>query len=116
MTVAHTEALTALQEILSLDIKTCTVEVCIAALDQNELLPEFRRLRLAEALKEDFRSLVLDTQVDYYKQLMFHDLQLLEFDVASKPASYQIEHVDLAKKTIRPHCRTNTATDDALWS
>ena len=35
---------------------------------------------------------------DYHKQLKLRNLQLLEFDVASKPAGYQIEHVDLTKK------------------
>ncbi len=98
MTVARAEVLSALQEILTLDSNTCTVEVCIAALDDNELLPEFRRLRLAESLKEEFRYLVQTALFDYHKQLKLHNLQLLEFDVASKPASYQIEHVDLTKK------------------
>jgi Kiwa KwaB-like protein len=98
MTVARPEYLTTLQEILSLDINTCMVEVCIAALDDNESLPEFRRLRLAESLKEEFRYLIQTAMFDYRKQLKLRNLQLQEFDVASKPASYQIEHVDLAKK------------------
>jgi len=98
MTVAPTEALTALEEILALDLNTCAVEVCIAALDDGELLPKFKRLHLTESLKEEFRYLVQTAMFDYLKLLKLHNLQLLEFDVASKPAGYQIEHVDLTKK------------------
>lgn len=98
MTVAQNAAFTALEEILSLDINTCTVEVCIAALDDKDPLPEFKRLRLAESLKVEFRYLVQNALFDYHKQLKLRNLQLLAFDVASKPASYQIEHVDLTKK------------------
>jgi|SRR5579859_4349077 len=98
MTVARAEALTALQEILSLDISTCTVEVCLASLANNASLPVFKRLRLAEALKEEFRCLIQAALFDYHRQLKLHDLQLLEFDVASKLANHQIEHVDLTKK------------------
>jgi hypothetical protein len=97
MTFASTEALTALQEILSLDLTTCTVELCIAALADNDSLPEFRRLRLAQSLKEEFRCLVQSALFDYYKRQKMRNLQLLTFDVASQPASYQIEHVDLTK-------------------
>src|SRR5437762_2191792 len=98
MTVASDKVLTALQEILLLDINTCTAEVCIVALDDKESRPEFRRLRLAETLKEEFRCLVQTALFDYHKQLKLHNLQLLEIDVASKLARYQIEHVDLTKK------------------
>src|SRR5437763_13262922 len=98
MTMARAEYFSTLQEIITLDTNTCTVEVCIAALDDNDSLPEFRRLRLAESLKEEFRYLIGTALFDYHKQLKLHNLQLREFDVASKPAGYQIEHVDLTKK------------------
>src|SRR6185312_6119057 len=98
MTVAKNEYLTAFQEILTLNIKACTVEVCIASLPVNEPQPNFKRLRLAESLKDGFRDLVAACLVEYHKDLLLHNLQLLEFDVASKPAGYQIEHLDLSKK------------------
>ena len=86
MTMARAEYFSTLQEIITLDTNTCTVEVCIAALDDNDSLPEFRRLRLAESLKEEFRYLIQTAMFDYRKQLKLRNLQLQEFDVASKPA------------------------------
>ncbi len=98
MTVAKAEHFTAFQEILKLDISSCTTEVCIASRHDYKDMPEFRRLRLAESVKEEFRALVTAILVEYYKELQLHDLQVLEFDVTSKPASYQIEHLDLSKQ------------------
>jgi hypothetical protein len=98
MTLARTEHLHALQEILTLDVDACTVEVCIASLPPDETMPEFQRLRLTESLKKDFRNIVSTLIVESYKELQLHNLQLVGFEVASKPARYQIEHLDLAKR------------------
>ncbi len=98
MTVAKAEYFQTLQDILRLDSSTCTAEVCIAARNDSESLPEFRRIQLAESIKEEFRDLVAASLFEYQKQLQLHNLQVLDFDVASKPESYQIEHIDLAKK------------------
>ena len=95
MTVAKAEYFNALQEILTLDISTCTAEVCIAARKDNESLPEFRRIRLAESIKKEFRDLVADCLVEYQKQLHLHNLQVLDFDVAGKPEKCQVEHIEL---------------------
>ncbi|GHO56070.1 Kiwa anti-phage protein KwaB-like domain-containing protein [Ktedonobacter robiniae] len=97
MTVARAKYFRALQDILSLDISTCTAEVCIAARKDSESLPEFRRLRLAESIKKEFRDLVADCLVEYQKQLHLHNLQVLDFDVAGKPEKYQVEHIELTK-------------------
>lgn len=98
MTVAKTEYLNALQEILKLDINSCTAEVCIAARKDSEGLPEFRRLSLAQSLKEEFRDLVATCLVEYQKQFQLHNLQVLDFDIAGKPENYQVEHIDLSKQ------------------
>jgi len=98
MTLARDEHLHTLQEILTLDVNTCTVEVCIATLPPDETMPEFQRLRLAESLKKDFRNIISTFIVESYKELQLHNLQLVDFEVASKPARYQIEHLDLAKQ------------------
>jgi hypothetical protein len=98
MTLARAEHLHALQEILTLDANACTVEVCIAALQPGETMPDFQRLRLAESLKKDFRDIVSAFILESYKELQLHNLQLVEFEVASKPERYQIEHLDLAKR------------------
>ena len=98
MTVAEAEYFQALQDILKLDINTCTVELCIAARKDNGSMPEFRRLRLAESVKEQFRQLASASLIKYYKQLQLHNLQVLEFDVTGKLESYQIEHLNLAKQ------------------
>ena|SRR5436309_2946439 len=97
MTVAKAEALRALQEILKLDISTCTAEICIAARQDGEDLPELRLLRLAEPVKEEFRDLVADCLAEYRKQLFLHNLQVIDFDVAGKPEKYQVEHIELSK-------------------
>lgn len=97
MTLAKAEHLHALQEILTLDVDACTVEVCIASLPPHETMPEFQRLRLIESLKKDFRNTVSKLILESYKELQLHNLQLLDFEVASKPAHYQIEHLDLTK-------------------
>lgn len=98
MTVAKTAYLDALQEILRLDVNTCTVEVCIASRKDDESLPEFRWLHLAEAVKKEFRDLVTAALTDYYKELQLRNLQLLDFDVESKLARHQVEYVDLSKR------------------
>jgi len=97
MTVAKAEYFQTFQDILRLDSSTYTVEVCIAARKDNESLPEFRRIRLAEPVKNEFRDLVADCLVEYQKQLHLHNLQVLDFDVTGKPEKYQVEHIDLAK-------------------
>src|SRR5258707_13445181 len=97
MTVAKTDSFSAFQEILALDIDTCTTEVCIASRKDHEGMPEFRRLRLGEAVKEEFRNLVSTALIEYHKELHLCNLQLLDFSVASKPASYQVENMDLSK-------------------
>ncbi len=98
MTVAQAEYFQALQDILNLEIDTCTAEVCIAARKDDESLPEFRRLRLAESVKEEFRDIVADYLVEYRKQLHLHNLELLDFDVTGKPEKYQIEHIELTRQ------------------
>jgi hypothetical protein len=97
MTVARTECINILQDILKLNTDAYTAEVCIAARKDNESLPEFRRLGLAQSLKEEFRELVAACLVEYQKQLRLRNLQVLDFDVASKPEHYQIEHIDLTR-------------------
>lgn len=98
MTTARAEHFDTLQDILKLDIRTCTTEVCIAARRENESMPEFRRLRLAESVKEEFRELVAAALLTYHKELHLHNLQVLDFDVASQPQDYQVEHIDLSKQ------------------
>jgi hypothetical protein len=98
MTSAKDEYMHTLQDILKLDSGTCTAEICIAARKDSTSLPEFRRLRLTESIKEQFRDIVAACLVEYQKQLQLHNLSVLEFDVTGKPDSYQIEHIELAKK------------------
>jgi Domain of unknown function (DUF4868) len=115
MTIAKPEHFQALQDILKLDISTCTAEVCIAARKDSESLPELRRLRLAESIKEEFRDLVAAYLLEYQKQLLLHNLEVLDFDVVSKTASYQIESIDLAKKPY-DHIREQVRPLEMLYS
>jgi hypothetical protein len=97
MTAAKAEYFNALQDILKLDLGTCTTEICIASRSDKESMPEFRRLRVSQAVKEEFRDIVGDVCVEYHKALLLHNLEVVEFDVGSKPGKYQVEHLDLSK-------------------
>src|SRR5579883_2119278 len=97
MTVASPEHVQALQEILRLDLATCTAEVCVASRKDSESLPTFRRIRLSEAIKNEFRDLAAASLFEYQKKLQLRDLEVLTFDVIAKLGSNQIEHIDLSR-------------------
>ena len=47
-----------LDGILQLDLNSCTMTVCLASVAKHETVPCFERLRLAEELGEEFRTII----------------------------------------------------------
>lgn len=58
MTVATIANSSRLQDIFTLDISACTVEVCLASVRPKEAIPEFKRFHLNHPTKETFREIV----------------------------------------------------------
>ncbi len=98
MTVATIENSNRIQDIFTLDVSACTIEVCLASVRPNEARPEFKRFRLNQPTKETFREIVKPILLKGNKDAQSHNLKILEFDVSSKPDSHEIEYVDLTKK------------------
>ena len=97
MTVAKAEYLTAFQDLLTLDINTCTIEVCIASLPSYTSAFEFKRLKLSQSVQQDFHKLAAVFLLEYYKEQQQQNLQLLQFEAGSKLSGNQVEHLDLSQ-------------------
>lgn len=99
MTVARAEYLTAFEDILTLDITTCTVEVCIAAQPAyaDASTPQFRRLQLSQPLRDDFRKLAATFLAEYRRAQQDKSLALLQFEAGSQITGNQVEHINLSQ-------------------
>jgi hypothetical protein len=113
MTTVRANAAQVLRDILALDLRTCSIEVCLASVDEHEPISQFQRLLLSEKLKHTFRDVVIAVLNDYRQELQWHNLVLQDFNVESKPEEHEIEYLDLTSygviaKQIEPLNRFNS--------
>ncbi len=80
-----------LDGILQLDLNSCTMTVCLASIAKNEAVPSFERLRIAEELAEEFRTIIRNHLKEYEEKLKQDKLPFSEFNVESEDIPFEDE-------------------------
>ncbi len=86
--------------VLTLDIKKCTITVCLASVAKTEAVPRFERLRITDTVAAEFSNIVAELIKRYKSEWEAQDLLLPEFATTSKPEAYEIERIDLSAYNI----------------
>lgn len=85
-----------LDSILSLDLATCTVTICLASAEEDAEVPTFETLQITDGLADDFRSIAAAAFTGCTRAQAKGDLVLCEYDAAYKPDKGDVEHLDLS--------------------
>lgn len=86
-----------LDGILQLDLNSCTMTVCLASVAKHETVPCFERLRLAEELGEEFRTIIRNHLKEYEGKWQQDELPFSEYNVESEDIPFEAdgEHLSL---------------------
>ncbi len=107
MSVDLAQPATLLKYILSLDLKQCDVEVCIAAGDPDSKEYRFQRINKSSKLAQKFCEAIEEALKDYRKNLDEHDIELREFAADTVKPAQEVEYLnilpyDSIKKQVEP--------------
>jgi len=83
-------------DILALDLATCTVTVCLASISKTEAIPLFERLRMTTEMTEEFSKIIKDVLKQYKTEWKEEELLFREYAMQSQPDEYEIGHIDLS--------------------
>lgn len=97
MTSSNLQFYDILNNILSFDLDTCDIDVCLASIAKGDSIPIFTRLELSQYLTETFRNVVSSTIEECKKKLSKHDIDLFNYTAESKLDDYEIEAIDLTQ-------------------
>jgi Domain of unknown function (DUF4868) len=95
MTINVSEPEALLKYILTLDLATCTITVCIAAGETNSKDFEFRRIHQSENLAQQFREAIARGLEAYRKKLDERDIELCEFAADTTKQEQEVEYLNL---------------------
>jgi len=97
MSEVSAEHVDVLNDIFTLDLRSCDVAICLASIQQGEAIPIFVRLDLSLGLTQTFREVVSLLTEDYRKEWQKHNILLRYYAPESKPDDYEIELLDLTQ-------------------
>jgi Kiwa protein KwaB-like len=86
--------------ILAIDLNTCTNNVCVASISRTEATPHFQRIKITEEVGVDFRSIIEDFIKKYRSDWNPDDLLFPEYAPQSDPDEFEIEHISLSAYNI----------------
>lgn len=95
MTPDLTQQETLLKQLLTLDLKTCDLTVCIAAGDPDEKDYRFRRIRQSQKLAQKFRDAIKEALDKYRKRLDENNIELREFAAETVKPDQEIEYLNI---------------------
>lgn len=84
-----------LDQVLTLDVSRCTMQVCIASYLPDEDEPIIQQIPLASEPKSEFRRVVSDALEKWRKQRQEYQLVLWPHLDGSRPESHEFEYLDL---------------------
>jgi hypothetical protein len=84
-----------LNDIFSLDLKTCNVQIYLASTPQNVTVPGYRRVELSEAARADFRSVLAEGFDSHKRSWQKLNIVLLDFAIDTKLEKCQVEYLGL---------------------
>lgn len=85
------------KDILGLSLSQCDVEVCLASIQQDQVVPLYMTLELSSEVNAAFREIIRSTLIHYTKEWYKHDLLVRGYAVESKPDEYEVEYLHLAE-------------------
>ncbi|MHB8597778.1 MAG: Kiwa anti-phage protein KwaB-like domain-containing protein [Ktedonobacteraceae bacterium] len=86
--------------ILSIDLNSCTINVCVASVSKTEATPHFQRIKITEEVGVDFRGIIEDFIKKYRSEWNADELLFPEYAPQSDPDTYEIEHISLSAYNI----------------
>jgi len=90
-----TDPKTVLQEILPLAVDSCEVQLCLAALADDNT-PDIQRVQISKDVAVEFREIVKRALAKRKKNDSKGDLVLKEYDPQTKLDSHEVEHLSLS--------------------
>lgn len=83
-----------LEQILTLDLTTCDIAVCIASGDPETRAYQFRYIEYTEKLAQQFRVAVAEALKKYRQKLEHGDLELRDFAAETTKPDQEVEYLD----------------------
>jgi hypothetical protein len=87
-------------DVLTLDLSKCAVNVCLASVIHTEAIPRFERMKITVEMANEFRSIVKGLIERYKSEWEPGDLLFPQFALQSKPDAYEIPRLDLSAYNI----------------